>query len=71
MKSKISKEAKFMKKERKKKLRKFKAYIYGEDQNGNTYQKYTTIYGKTPRQAYSKLKSENGVIDIEYFKEIK
>ena len=54
-----------------KKLRKFKARVFGETQFGKTFNRTIIVKGETARKAYTSLKNDNSVIEITSFKEIK
>jgi hypothetical protein len=52
------------------KKRKFEGVVYFNDMFDNPHKRKITLMGKNPREVYAKLKSENGVFDIENFREI-
>jgi len=53
------------------KQRKFRAVFIFEDMYGREHKRTATVRGETPRGTYTKLKNENGMIEILEFREIK
>ena len=53
-----------------KKLQKFKAVVIGETQFGKSFKRTIIVKGNTARQAFSKLKYSNDVVDIISFRKV-
>jgi len=49
---------------------KFKAIINGIDNFDEPYTREVEVEGETPREVYTNLKNQNGVIEIIHFEEI-